>query len=60
MKIIRNIELQTVEVKEDFTDTAVSLNTMFTIIDIIRKEEKKSDVRDDEKSISGSICQILV
>lgn len=59
MKIIRNIELQTVEVKEDFTDTAVSLNTMFTIIDIIRKE-KKSDVRDDEKSISGSICQILV
>lgn len=59
MKIIRNIELQTVEVKEDFTDTAVSLNTMFTIIDIIRKE-KKSDVRDDEKSTNGSICQILV
>lgn len=59
MKIIRNIELQTVEVKEDFTDTAVSLNTMFTIIDIIKKE-KKSDVRDDEKSTSGSICQILV
>ena len=59
MKIIRNIELQTVEVKEDFTDTAVSLNTMFTIIDIIR-QEKKSDVRDDEKSTSGSICQILV
>ena len=40
MKIIRNIELQTVEVKEDFTDTAVSLNTMFTIIDIIRPANK--------------------
>lgn len=41
MKIIRNIELQTVEVKEDFTDTAVSLNAMFTIIDIIKRRRNQ-------------------
>lgn len=61
MKTIRTLELQLVDVKEDFTDIAVALNAMFASIDSVRKEAE-TDARNESNGFdTGSgVCEVLV
>ena len=61
MKTSRTLELQLVDVKEDFTDITVALNALFASIDSVRKEAETDGRKESNRSDTGSsVCEVLV
>lgn len=61
MKTSRTLELQLVDVKEDFTDITVALNALFASIDSVRKEAETDARNESNRSDTGSsVCEVLI
>lgn len=61
MKTIRTLELQLVDVKEDFTDITVALSALFASIDSVRKEAETDARNESNRSDTGSsVCEVLI